>query len=72
MCSSDLIQDMFKPTKLFWKVGKHVLRYIKGTIEYGIWYRPIEGVNIQGFTDADWAGSPLDRKRTLGGIFSIR
>ena len=26
---------------------------------------------MHGFTDADWAGSPIDRKSTLGGIFSI-
>eukprot|EP00253_Pinus_taeda_P023575 PITA_23575 len=29
------------------------------------------GVKLQGFTDADWAGSPFDRKSTSGGIFSI-
>ena len=33
-----LRQDMVKPTKLFWKAGKHVLRYLRGTIEYGLWY----------------------------------
>eukprot|EP00253_Pinus_taeda_P030565 PITA_30565 len=30
-----------------------------------------EGVKLQGFTDADWAGSPSNRKSTSGGIFSI-
>eukprot|EP00253_Pinus_taeda_P019530 PITA_19530 len=29
-------------------------------------------VKLCGFTDADWAGSPTDRKSTTGGIFSIR
>eukprot|EP00253_Pinus_taeda_P026096 PITA_26096 len=28
-------------------------------------------VTLCGFTDADWAGSPMDRKSTLGGVFSI-
>jgi hypothetical protein len=32
-------EAMVKPTKLFWKAGKHVLRYLKGTSEYGLWYR---------------------------------
>ena len=27
--------------------------------------------NLHGFTDADWAGSPTDRKSTSGGVFSI-
>ena len=61
---------MVKPTKLFWKVGKHVLRYLRGTLEYGLWYRQTEGVKLQGFMDAG-AGSPSDRKSTSGEIFSI-
>jgi hypothetical protein len=28
-------------------------------------------VKFHGFTDADWVGSPMDRKSTSGGIFSI-
>ena len=35
---NQLIQAMVKPTKLFWKAGKHVLRYLRGTSEYGLWY----------------------------------
>ena len=62
---------MVNPTKLFWKAGKHVLRYLRGTTEYGLWYRWKEGVKLQGFTDVDWAGSPSDRKSPSGGIFSI-
>eukprot|EP00253_Pinus_taeda_P026564 PITA_26564 len=41
-------------------------------------YRQLVGSLIQedevklcGFTDADWAGSPTDRKRTSGGVFNI-
>eukprot|EP00253_Pinus_taeda_P030959 PITA_30959 len=30
-----------------------------------------KGVKLQGFTDADWAGSPSERKNTSGGIFGI-
>ena len=36
---NQLSQAMVKPTKLFWKAGKHVLRYLRGTSEYGLWYR---------------------------------
>ena len=34
-----LSQAMVNPTKLFWKVGNHVLRYLRGTSKYGLWYR---------------------------------
>jgi hypothetical protein len=32
---NQLSQAMVKATKLFWKACKHVLRYLKGTSEYG-------------------------------------
>ena len=28
-------------------------------------------MKLCGFTDEDWAGSPMDRKSTSGGVFSI-
>jgi hypothetical protein len=36
---NQLSQAMVNPAKLFSRVGMHVLRYIKGTYEYGLWYR---------------------------------
>lgn len=62
---------MDRPMKLYWKVEKHVLRYLRGTTQYRLWYRWTEGVNLQGFMDEDWVGSPSERKKTLGGFFSI-
>ena len=48
------------------------MRYIRGTTEYGLWYRRTEGVKLQVFTDADLAGIPSDRKSTsCSGIFNI-
>jgi hypothetical protein len=67
-----LSQAMVKPTKLFWKAGKHVLRYLRGTSEYVLWYIQTNEVKLHGFTDANWAGNQTDRKSTSGGIFSIR
>ena len=64
-------QAMVKSTKLFWKAGKNVLKYLKGTSGYGLWYRQSDEVKLHGFMDADWAGIPMDRKSTSGGIFSI-
>eukprot|EP00253_Pinus_taeda_P022455 PITA_22455 len=68
---NQLSQAMVQPTKMFWKVAKNVLRYLRGTSQYGLWYRWTEGVKLQGFTDVDSTRRPLDRKSTLGGIFSL-
>ena len=69
---NQLSQAMVNPTKLFWKASKHVQRYLRGTSEYGLWYRQMDEVKLHGFTDADWAGNPMDRKSTSRGIFIIR
>ena len=36
---NQLSQAIVKTTKIFWKVGKNVPRYLRGTSEYGLWYR---------------------------------
>jgi hypothetical protein len=69
---NQLSQAMVKPVELFWKAGKHLLRYMKGTYEYGLWYKQMNEVMLHGFIDADWVGNPMDRGSTSGGIFSIR
>ena len=38
-------------------------------MDYGT--KKMDEVKLHGFTDADWTGSPTDRKSTSGGIFSI-
>ena len=68
---NQLSQVMVKPNKLFWNAGKHVLRYLRGTSEYGLWYKKTDDVNLHDFTDADWAASLMEKKRTSGGVFSI-
>ncbi len=62
---------MVRPTKLFWREAKHVLRYGKGTTQFGLWYKWTKVVKIGGFIDADWERSPSDQKSTSGGIFSV-
>jgi len=51
--------------------AKHVLRYLRGTTQFGLWYKQIEGVKLCGFIDVDWEGNPSDLKSTSGGIFSV-
>ena len=48
---NQLSQAMVKPTKIFWKAGKHVLRYLKGTSGYGSWYKQEDELRWHGFTD---------------------
>jgi hypothetical protein len=54
-----------------WIAAKHVLRYIRGTINYGVRYTSSNNIQLHGFTDFDWAGSAEDRKSTSGMCFSL-
>jgi hypothetical protein len=50
---------------------KHVLRYLKGTIDYGIRYVSYHEIRLKGYTDSDWASSVTDQKSTSGCCFNL-
>ena len=53
-------------------VAKHILRYLKGIVDYGLKYEANQKINLDGYVDLYWARSAIDRKRTLGCCFSMR
>jgi hypothetical protein len=57
---------MVDSMRIHWEAAKHVVRYLRGTIKYGLSYIQGDGVKLTSFTDADWAGSTVDRKSTSG------
>ena len=50
---------------------KRIMRYLKGTKEYGLWYKKGGNLDLKVFTNVNWAGSIDDRKSTSGGIFFL-
>ena len=49
---------------------KHLLRYIAGTLNVGCRYASTtDGAQLVGYSDADMAGDPDDRKSTYGTLF---
>ena len=57
---------MHSPKNEYMEVAYRVLRYLKGTPGKGIWFRKTEDRGLGVYTDADWAGSTLDRRSTSG------
>ncbi|XP_017979805.1 PREDICTED: uncharacterized protein LOC108662762 [Theobroma cacao] len=41
---------------------KKIIRYVKGTLDYGLKYLTQESSELQGYCDSDWAGSVDDSK----------
>ena len=60
-----------KPTKQHWTAGKHIMRYLRGTKNYGLLYTRDGKNDVEGYSDADWAGDVNDRKSTSGYLFTI-
>ena len=51
--------------------AKHVLRYLKNTVEYGFKYDANQKINLHYYFDSNWASSATDRKNTLGCYFNL-
>ncbi|GKB94463.1 retrovirus-related pol polyprotein from transposon TNT 1-94 [Tanacetum coccineum] len=56
-----------KPTKKHLKEVKRIFRYLRGTINMGLWYMKDSGFKLTGFSDADYAGCKDTFKSTSGG-----
>jgi hypothetical protein len=66
-----LSQFLVKPRHVHLVAAKHVMRYLKGTIDCVLSYDGDHDFTLSGYTDADWAGSVSDRKITSGCCFSL-
>ena len=50
---------------------KRIFRYLKETLDHGLWYDRFDDLTLYAFTDIDWAGSVDDRKNTSPGAFFL-
>ncbi|GJY32937.1 retrovirus-related pol polyprotein from transposon TNT 1-94 [Tanacetum coccineum] len=57
-----------RPTKKHLKEVKRIFRYLRGTINMGLWYSKDSGFKLIAFLDSDHAGCLDTRKSTSGGI----
>ncbi|XP_057834392.1 secreted RxLR effector protein 161 [Cryptomeria japonica] len=66
-----LSQFMSMPKHVHLVAAKHILRYLRDTVGYGLKYPLNTPITLEGYSDADWAGSVKDRKNTFGICFSL-
>jgi hypothetical protein len=52
-----LSQFMSQPRQTQWITGKHVLRYLRGIVGYGLRYASGVDMRLQEYANADWAGA---------------
>ncbi|KAK3022502.1 hypothetical protein RJ639_046779 [Escallonia herrerae] len=64
-------QFMKTPRASHLDAAKRVMRYVKGSLRYGLMYKKGGNFMLSGFSDADWAGDENDRHSTTGYCFSM-
>nr|GEY52778.1 hypothetical protein [Tanacetum cinerariifolium] len=60
-------QYQAKPTEKHLKEVERIFRYLRGTVNTGLWYTKDSGFELTGFLDADYAGCKDTFKSTSGG-----
>nr|GEU59934.1 uncharacterized mitochondrial protein AtMg00810-like [Tanacetum cinerariifolium] len=70
----DIVHDTYvcaryqaHPIEKHLKEVKRIFRYIRGTINMGLWYKKDSGFELTGFSDVDYAGCKDTFKSTSGG-----
>ncbi|CAM8890306.1 unnamed protein product [Rhodiola kirilowii] len=66
-----LSRYMSRLTEMHFQVAKRALRYLKGTVNFGIMYKHGDGDKFWGFTDIDYAGDTEDNRSTSGYVFML-
>lgn len=62
---------MSDPKEEHMMIAKRVLRYIKGTLDFGMFYGRSSKLNLVEYTDSDYARDVDDRKSTSGYVFLL-
>ena len=50
---------------------KRIIKYVKTTTDFGVWYSKETNDVLVGYFDDDWTGNADDRKSTSGGCFYV-
>lgn len=60
-----------QPREAHWKALKRVVRYIRGTLDYGLLYKSVKNPRLVCYTDADYAGDQSNSHSTSGMVSYI-
>ena len=66
-----LSQYLVEPIRVHLVATKHMTRYLKGTLDFGLCYNGDHDFRLIGYTDSDWDGSVFERKSISGCCFSL-
>ena len=64
-----LSRFMENPSVEHLKTAKRVIRYVKGTLNYGLKYKRSEVFELIGYSDCDYVGDHINRNSKSGSVF---
>jgi hypothetical protein len=64
-------QFLENPRKIHWKAAKRIVKYLKGTINHGLYFPVKQEGHVYAFSDADYAGDVTSRKSTTGIVVKL-
>ncbi|KAL0549422.1 hypothetical protein IC582_013904 [Cucumis melo] len=64
-------QFMAAPRTIHFTAVLRILRYVKGTLGHGLQFSSQSSLVLSGYSDADWAGDPTDRRSKIGYCFYL-
>ena len=60
-----LSRYMHCASEIHFQAAKRVIRYVIGTVDYGIKFSQVQSFNFHGFSDSDWVGCVDDMRTVL-------
>ncbi|GKV11660.1 hypothetical protein SLEP1_g22900 [Rubroshorea leprosula] len=66
-----LSQFLHCPTELHWQAVKRLLQYLKGTSHHGLLIQTKSSLNLQGFSNSDWARDQTSFVSTTGYVLFL-
>nr|KYP71663.1 Retrovirus-related Pol polyprotein from transposon TNT 1-94 [Cajanus cajan]KYP71664.1 Retrovirus-related Pol polyprotein from transposon TNT 1-94 [Cajanus cajan] len=60
----------YSPNQDHWEALARLMRYLKGTMDYGIEYNGFLAV-LEGYSDANWISNSNETKSTSGYVFTV-
>ncbi|XP_060103354.1 uncharacterized protein LOC132577579 [Heteronotia binoei] len=66
MATNQLARAVKEPRQCHWIAAKHVLRYLKHTLELSLYITPVKDLKVHAYADASFASDQSTRQSTTG------
>lgn len=65
-----LARYSFSPTRRHWNEIKHLLRYLRGTMDMSLFFTNVSKLDLVGYADAGYLSDPHNDRSQIGYLFT--